>query len=117
MDIRIDIKFIVGIKLFQICFGLFQVKLNFDKEIIIEIGDSVEYHKNDGSIEDWNCKNGKNPIALSSLLELSVKKAFVDHNDNLRLEFENGESLIIKADKDGYESYIIYYKKDFQVIY
>ena len=59
----------------------------------------------------------KKMFSINNLLEIPVKKAVVDITENLILDFENGDSIIIRSRKDENESYIIYYKNDFQVIY
>ena len=117
MEIKKDIQFIIQKKLMQICFGLFMIKLNFEDEIIIEIADSIEYTKKDSKVQKWNYTSGRKIFSINNLLEIPVKKAVVDIGENLILDFENGDSIMIRAGKDGNESYIIYCKKDFQVIY
>ena len=118
MEIRSDISFLIGKGIQQICYGLFQIQLHFNKEEIrIEIGEGVKYHEKDNNTQEWSYTKGRDFFSINHLLEIPVVHANVDHADNLRLDFENGESLIIKSGKDGNESYIIHHDKDFQVIY
>lgn len=118
MEIRNDVTFILGKEIQQISFGLYQIQLHFNREeIIIEIGEGLKYYQKDGSVQDWNFSKGRDFFSINNLLEIPVKNAFVDINDNLTLVFENGESLVIKAAKEDTESYIVYRYKDFQVIH
>lgn len=117
MDINKDIEFIREKKLIQISFSLYQIKLLFEGQIIIEIGNCIEYIDNNESIQNWNYLLSKNSFSINALLDISVTKASIDNSSNLKLKFRNGEFLIIKAAGDGNESYVIYNNKDFQVIY
>lgn len=117
MDIKKNTDFFIGKKLRQVRFGLYQMQLYFEDEILIEIGAGIVYSTGNGNNQIWSYTDSKNIFSINNLLEETIGEAVVDDVDNLRLSFENGENLEIKAAKDGNESYIIYYKQDFQVIY
>ena len=117
MDIMMNRDFLVGKKLIQVCFSLYQLKLIFEDDVVIEVGNEIEYCQDCRIVQNWNNLNRKNNFSIHYLLNSSIIEASVENLKNLNLRFENGHTLSIKAAQDGNESYIIYNKNDFQVIY
>ena len=118
MEIKNDISFLIGKSIQKICFSLFQIELYFDQEEIrICVFDSLIFLDKNLIKEEWNYKNGRKEFSLNSLIEVPINRADVNINSNLRIEFENGESIEIKSAKEGNESYILHRNSDFQVIY
>ena len=115
MDIKRNVDFIINKKIIQICFSRYQIKLIFDDKILIEIGDSIKYIGKNGTVQRWSYVENRN-VSINSLLEVLVKKDFVDDSENLKIEFVNGDIVIIEAAKENNESYVIYNQNDFQVI-
>jgi len=112
-----NMEFFIRKKLILICFSLHQIKLIFEDEIIIEVGYEIDFLQDSQDIQSWNCLNSRSYFSINSLLNNSIIEASIDNSQNLNLKFENGEILIIKAAQDGNESFIVYNKKDFQVVY
>lgn len=116
MDIKKDTIFIIKKKLKQVCYNLYQVHLKFEDEIFFEIGEGIEFTGKNGAIKKWSYTDGRVCFSINSLLELSVEKAQVVERYNLTLVFENEEKLQMLSGEDDAESYVVYHKKDFQVI-
>lgn len=116
MEIKKEINFLLGKSLIQICYGLYQIQLNFNDNIRIEVADSLIFQNSDGIIYNWEYNNGRNSLPINSLLECTVSNAEFLEN-NLLILFNNNESLKILSGGDKNESYIVHNGTDFEVIY
>jgi hypothetical protein len=125
MDIKKDLTFFNGNILQQVAFGLYQVQLHFanldpqyaDEDLHIEVVCDLEYKRADGSIRKWDSENSRaSDFCINQLMELSVTNALCDDNNDLHLNFENGESLKIVSAHGLFESYVVHYQTDFEVI-
>lgn len=116
MDLKNDTEFLIGKSLLQVCFGLYQLQLNFKDNVRIEISDSIIYEDLNGTIFTWDFKDGRKPFSINNLIELTITHANLSNND-LILIFSNKERIKIKSGEDNLESYIVHNGNDCQIIY
>src|SRR6188768_14291 len=117
MEIRKNIDFLIGKILLQICFGLYQVQLNFNDGVSIEIGGEIIYKAFNKQQYIWKYSNGRILFPINNLIEFTINKAVFSDDKSLILEFSNGECLTINSTGDNNESYIVKSGNDFEVIY
>ncbi len=114
MDLKNDTQFLIGKTLLQVCFGLYQLQLNFNDNVRIHVVDSIIYEDLNGAIYKWNFNDGRKPFPISNLIELTITHANLSNND-LNLVFSNSERLKIKSGEDNLESFMVYNGDDWQV--
>lgn len=100
---------LVGRFLEQICFGLYQIQLRFDKEVTIAVTSSFVYK--DSATSDAKTISFPDPPEVKSqllqLLHCTIVKASGDQEGTLTLEFDNGHILQCLDDSSCYEAYEI----------
>lgn len=104
---NVDLSFLYGVELQQVCIGENEVILNFDRDIRITILSSFAVaSKRDTPITTYH-EAAKGGSAILSLLHLCVSKAEATDTGGLLLEFNSGASVNIFDDSDQYESFWI----------
>ena len=99
---------LVGCFLVQICFGVGQIQLRFDKELTIAVTNSFVY-KDSKSPDPKTIEIPGLPVVQSRLLQLlhcTIVNASGDQEGTLTLEFDNGHVLQC-CDRSHYEAYEI----------
>jgi hypothetical protein len=92
-------------RLQMLCFAEYSLYLHFDDEIIITVEGQFQYKAGKGKKRTYSF-----PIDTSCLMRLlgtSVQRIEVENDENLRLEFSNGDSLILEGENGPYEAYQI----------
>ena len=117
MELKKDTDFFIGKSLMQICFGLYQLQLNFNDNIRIEVSEGAVYEDIKKTQFLWNFSNGRLPFPINNLIEYTITKANFSEENSLTLFFNNNEKLKIISAGDNKESYIVNKGNDFEVIY
>ena len=100
-----DVSFFVGAYLTQVCFGKFDLGLNFDHPpSSIMIQSSFGIQKPSGALEKYGISD---VTQLKDLLNCDVTSANWGELGTLILTFEGGNRLMVFDDSDQYESYTI----------
>jgi hypothetical protein len=104
----IKLEFFVGLNLNQICVGVGDIQLRFQKGVGLNIYGDLSIGKNGQSPKTFPC----DPImafALTEMLNCSVVRAMASQKQpgTLCLEFSNGWSIAIHDSNEGYESCVI----------
>jgi hypothetical protein len=107
-------KSLLGKTLQQVRFGLYQIQLVFDDDLIVSVGEKLTHKSADGVLQIWSFLDGRRNISINNLLEIKVANAQFEGGD-LKIDFANDESLIIHSGTDGLESYEIRYKEQTKV--
>jgi len=110
----VDLSFLNGMELIQICVGQYQVQLHFfgGKGATISIEHRMT-HRVKKKVTVW--EEGKTPSAASSLLLLlgtSIVGVKTKEDGTLRLQFSNKDEVVIFDDSPGYEAYTINHGTD-----
>lgn len=101
----INISFFVGGFLTQVCFGKFDLGLNFDRpasSIMIQSSFGIETPSR--ALEKYDISD---VTQLKGFLNCDVTGATWGEQGTLILEFEGGGRLMVFDDSDQYESYTI----------
>jgi hypothetical protein len=108
-----DASGLPGQSLVQICFGVGQIQLRFDKDLTIAVTSAFLYK--DSPVSDARTINIPDlPAVQSSLLQLlhhTIAKAHGNEEGTLTLEFDNGHVLQC-LDQPYYEAYQIIQGED-----
>jgi hypothetical protein len=102
----VDLRFLNGIELQQICIGLHDVILNFTDQVTITVQTRF-IHK---SCLQFSGKEEVIPLSactLPTLLGKQITSFTNEINGTLVLTFSNGETLTLVDDSPDYESYVI----------
>lgn len=111
----LDLGFMVGCTLLQVCVGQNEVILRFDREVSITIESRFlvrDPHGGEAVVESAP----RGVASLVSLLADSVIDASGNEDGTLRLSFGKGEILEVYDSSKEYESYQIQHGKDIHVI-
>ncbi len=106
LSISEDLSSLLGANLLQVCTGINEVILNFDKDIRLTVLSdfTVEYTKKKSI-------RYKEPIvgavALLQLLHDSITLAQATTEGDLRVEFASGDAIIVHDTSKEYESFLI----------
>ncbi len=112
---ELDLNFLVGPILLQVCIGENEVILNFDGEISITIESSFLVRDPNGLeivFEDSQSAAG----SLVKLISDAIAKVHGQSDGTLRLWFTRGDILEIYDSFESYESYQIQHGKDIYVV-
>ncbi len=111
----LDLSFLVGVTLLQVCVGANEVILHFDGEVSITIESRFRVRGTNGHDAVFEDK----PSSAASLAEL-LSDSIVDclgHQDGtLRLSFAKGGLLEVYDSLEHYESYQIQHGQDIHVV-
>ena len=111
---ELNLDEIIGRKLMQVCTGLYQIILHFDKNFTVDVVDSIVLKKNDTIISRWDYKNGKKNFLISELLESEIA-GFTFFENYLELSFKGNYSLQILSSDGNFESFIIMFNAEYYV--
>ena len=103
---NIDLTFLLGKQLHQVCIGSNDLILKLDDHIIITVTSGCAYQSNNNettSVEHYPTSAS----LICQLLDSSVVEAQGQENGTLSLKFSNCDTLIIYDDSKQYESYQI----------
>jgi len=105
LDKTVDLAFLVGKQLTQVCIGLYQLILNFEDGISISVEGVFEYDGTTGSAGD----GGPHHAACSLLDAIGKEPEEVQVIDGgtLVLKFRNGGDLRLVDSNEATESYQI----------
>jgi hypothetical protein len=104
----IDLSFLNGRELIQLCIGLYQAIFKFDEEVAISVEGEFRYF--DGQDEwTWRPEHGSALLAArtAALLGATIEGFESNANGTLSLTFSNGRYLTILDSNKEYESYDI----------
>ena len=107
-----DLVGLVGKELIQICIGVNQVFLQFEKNVRINVESRIEYPTFGGEVGNFCCENA----FLIGLLGSTVSEVYRADNRTLGITFSNGNSVELKDDSDQYESFQIKIGDDLIVV-
>lgn len=103
---NIDLEFLNGKSLIQICFGRYDIQFNFKEEITISSGDIVEIVEN-GKKQIISPLNDCSMLLIQKLLEKEIVGITVESDKNLKLSLANNVNLLFLSTDDVSESYNI----------
>lgn len=106
MDEPIDLSWITGKELIQVCIGSYQVILRFTYQLIITIECPYSMSMEEAIVE----ASGDDPETsknLVCLLEHSINSCHQHENGEFVLDFSNGYSLKLIPETTGAESFSI----------
>jgi hypothetical protein len=108
---NVDLSFLFGRILLQLCIGLHDLILNFDGDVAISIESSLGFGIRGKKEKPLDVL--KDNHHLTGLLQVPVSNPERDDNGGLFLFFENESYLHIHNDSKDYESFVIKYKGTF----
>lgn len=103
---NIDLEFLNGKSLTQICFGRYDIQFNFKEEITISSGDTVEIVEN-GKNQIISPLSDCSMLIIQKLLDKIIVRVNVESNKNLKLTLDNNVNLLFLSTDDVSESYNI----------
>ena len=102
----VDLGFLVGVELHQVCVGKNEVILNFDHDVRITILSDFAVGNRDAPFTKYHDAS-TGAIALLPLLHCTVSHAKATDEGGLLLTFGSGVRLEVFDDSDQYESFWI----------
>ncbi len=106
LDKNTDLSFLIERELGQVAIGVYQVQLNFDKDISIYLECQFDHISNGKSL----ITSKKLPYSASSLLQLiGLKIIRVENHGNGNIEIVFSDQSVVKVfdNNESYESYQI----------
>ena len=106
LEENLDLSFLVGRKLQQVCLENHQVLLNFDRDLTITVEDGCLLSVTD---QAWSISIDKPEESkeLALLLNCTIEKARPVGRADLLLEFSNHRHLTLQGANDKFECYSI----------
>ena len=104
---NVDLSFLQGKRLIQICIGSHQIILRFDEDISISIESPIKLLSRNGEHYIYDQASSINKDFIE-LLESSVVNVIPYTTGTLRLVFGNGSEIELTDDSIQYESYQIF---------
>jgi hypothetical protein len=101
-----DLSFFVGKSLEQICFGSYQVQLNFSETVSLNVESRLVLTTAQDDVLELQ-QPYSDAGGLLALLGTEVLSAWADANGDLSLEFSNKSTLKVLNENAAYESYQI----------
>jgi hypothetical protein len=104
---NVDLGFISGRQLIQVCVGLHDLILNFDENVRLLVTSCISVSDAQGPdkrFEDFRDAVGEVARALGE----KVRSAEAEDDRTLRIEFENGVWMRVFDDSDQFESFVIH---------
>jgi hypothetical protein len=111
----VDLGFLSGRTLGQVCVGENDLVLGFDKDASITVESAVGCQDDSGTMqryEDFRQASGM----LFAFLGQDVRVAVRTSQTTLVLEFENGKRLEIYDDSEQFESFVIRYEGEVKIV-
>jgi Family of unknown function (DUF6188) len=104
----VDLSFLTGREVIQICVGVYQVQFGFDEDVRISVQGQFNYFDGDADWI-WRPEPGASEVAARTVTLLgSTIESFHGHEDGtLKLTFSTGQRLTILDNSKEYESYDI----------
>lgn len=102
----IDLSFLKGKELIQVCIGLHQAVLVFHEETKITIETEIRHQKRDEKITIYD-HTPASATALASMIGSQIVDVKKEGIDFLTLRFSNGDLLRLFDDGDRFESFQI----------
>jgi len=103
---NLDLRFLVGQVLTQVCLGEHQVILRFGDTISIYIGSGIS-HRTQRDETTKTTNYGLIAPTLAALLGSTIVRAARESDTVLSIAFSNGETLELHDDSKEYESIVI----------
>ncbi len=103
---NIDLSFLLGAQLGQVCIGLNELILHFDKDILLTVTSECDYENIDGTIIRIDSYK-KEATIICDMLGCIIKEVKSDVSGMLILKFSNMVTFTIYDDSKHYESYLI----------
>jgi hypothetical protein len=105
---NLDLSFLLGAELVQVCLGVWQVQFHFEPSASISVEGDWELADPEGGVIDQSSDIVREqPFQLHRLLQRIVVGMEVSAPLSLSLRFTGGLVLRIFASADGYESFSI----------
>jgi hypothetical protein len=106
LDKNVDLTFLIGREVIQICIGMYQVIFVFDEDVTVSVEQGFEVVTAQTSAK-W--VPGEPTLASSTvaLLGAGVKSVHAQENGTLELAFSNGANLVLRDENSKFESYQI----------
>lgn len=108
LDSDADLNFLKGRSLERICMGVFQLKLDFEPDVVIDIQGAVQFVDPAGVESRFDYAVGAVAL-MHQLIPQSVASVSWATDGTLSLGFEYGQKLILLDERKMYEAYQIYY--------
>ena len=102
----VDLLFLRGKTLLQVCFGVHDLILHFDGNVSVTVTSSISFGTTATGCERRQDFRNAAP-ALLKLLHASVTQAAGDDAGTLTIQFDDGSFLNIHDDSRHFESYVI----------
>jgi|ERR1700675_1533074 Family of unknown function (DUF6188) len=106
LDKNVDLTFLIGREVIQICIGTYQVIFGFDKDVAVSVEQGFEFVSGTTSA-GWVPGEPTLAAATVALLGASVNSVHAQENGTLELAFSTGARLVLRAENSKYESYQI----------
>ena len=103
-----DLDFLQQKQLQMLCFAEYSLYLHFESDITITIEGRIKHKVGKAKNQTYSF-----PIHTSCLMRLlgtSVQRIEVKNDENLLLEFSNGDLLVLEGQNGPYEAYQIRHK-------
>lgn len=117
MDIRKNSEFIVNAFIEQICYGLYDLQIQFNIDLTISTGRRLEYRQSNGNIHYWTGENGRDFFSMNGIIEIPVIATSVENSGTLHIFFENGDEIVFIAVDEPYEQFMLTSRESFQVVF
>ncbi|MCP3995502.1 MAG: hypothetical protein GY722_10615 [bacterium] len=111
----LNLSFLVGTTLLQVCIGANEVILKFDREVSITIESRFRVRDANGHAAVFE-DAPSSAASLAKLLSNSIIDVLGHQDGTLRLSFVKGAILEIYDSSKGYESYQIHHGQDIHVV-
>ena len=112
---NLDLGFLLGKALQQICVGSHEVILKFDDDLEVTVTSECDYKSKTGQFTRVK-EYPASASMICRLLGFSIVKAEGTEDGTLTLRFSNEDTLIIYDDSKQYESYQINYHEHLIVV-
>lgn len=100
-----DVDFLRQKQLRTICFAEYSLYLHFDDEVVITVEGQFQHRA--GRAKKQNYSFPIDTSCLMRLLGTSVQRVEVKNEEDLLLEFSNGDLLLLEGQNGPYEAYQI----------
>lgn len=104
----VDLSFLKNRTLDRICMGVFQLKLDLEPGVVLDVQGAVKFMDSVGNESRFDYAVGAVAL-MHSLITQAVMTVRWKEDGTLCLEFENGERLTLLDERKMYEAYQIYY--------
>lgn len=102
-----DLSFLVGQRVQQICIGLYDVQLGFEKASTISFLRKFEFRKGNQD-KSILTDSPESSVQLVELLGKVIVNGTIDANETLELEFSCGSRILAYSSSCGDDTYVIW---------